>query len=501
MFPYKDRILQEIEEKRRSKEEELARKRQDAKTTVIAPQDADAGELEDAEEASAASLVGSEDISEGENNDNTNPMAALLASAKARATEYSSKVEAPSDSDSDAMDEDQPLHTKSKTAELSTGAFSHLFPTVLSQADVLLYVLDARDPQSTRSVAIERQIAAAASGTKRLVLILNKIDLVPPPVLKQWLLYLRRYHPTLPLHASNPAPNARTYDHKSLTRAATANALLRALKAYAATQNLKRALSVGVVGFPNVGKSSVINTLVSRLGRSSTAAPVGAEAGVTTALRTVKLDKKLTLIDSPGVIFPSAEEVSVPESNPSHEAARFAAKVQKANPQSSLILLNAVPPKYISDAIPAITLLLARLQQTPSSYEQMLEYYNLPPLAPSAEHKDDVTNDFLVQVARNRGRLGKGGIPNLSSAAKSVLADWWAGRIGGWVDPPQAPSHTNTLAKDMDTHMEDPEERGINPSSTVHGGRQGDEKTIVAEWAKPFVLEGLFGDETDDNGG
>ena len=63
------------------------------------------------------------------------------------------------------------------------------------------------------------------------------------------------------------------------------------------TQN-KQTISVGVVGFPNVGKSSLINSL-----KRSRAAATGNTPGVTKAMQEIQLDKNIILLDSPGVVL------------------------------------------------------------------------------------------------------------------------------------------------------------------------------------------------------
>ncbi|KAL9116926.1 MAG: hypothetical protein Q9187_006543 [Circinaria calcarea] len=261
LFPYKDRLLHEIEEKKRLKEEELTRKREEAKAARIGTVATSVNEENSNEMGSEGEedLVDDEDMGDDVPEDAENPMAALLASAKARAAEY----EELSDEEGPSMDEDDltgingatsfpSVSSHPRSLETSRRAFDKVFKTVLSSADILLYVLDARDPNGTRSRDIERQIIAADGGSKRLILILNKIDLVPPTVLKAWLIHLRRYFPTLPLRANNPAPNARIFDHKALTVKGTSETLLRALKTYASGKQLKRSITVGVIGYPNV---------------------------------------------------------------------------------------------------------------------------------------------------------------------------------------------------------------------------------------------------------
>ncbi|OAQ72857.1 GTP-binding protein [Pochonia chlamydosporia 170] len=482
LFPYKEKLLQEIEEKRMRKAAEAEKKREMAKAARTGTVQGKAEEeMEDAENA-VGDAGAMDDEFMDEDVDESNPMAALLASARAAAVQYDKDL-----ADSDGMDDDDEEDDDSDDAghgglnDMSVGqassrkTYDKVFKQVVEQADVVLYVLDARDPEGTRSREVERSIMAAASGGKRLILVLNKVDLIPPKVLRDWLVYLRRYFPTLPLRASGAAPNAHVFNHRDLTVQSTSATLFKALKSFAASRQLKRAVSVGVIGYPNVGKSSVINALLSRMsgkgGSSSKACPAGAEAGVTTSIRSVKIDSKLTLLDSPGVVFPSSSSI---------QSGGLVNLKNATEAHAHLILLNAVPPKQIDDPVPAVSLLIRRLSSSPDLMQKLTDVYDIPALLPN-RLDGDVTTDFLVQVARKRGRLGRGGVPNINAAAMAVVTDWRDGRIQGWVEPPAL---TGEVAATGNKKLKNAGEDEVMP----------DQKEIVTEWAAEFKLDGLWGD-------
>ncbi|RDA93078.1 hypothetical protein CP533_4073 [Ophiocordyceps camponoti-saundersi (nom. inval.)] len=482
-FPYKERLLEEMEQKRMMKAAEAQAKREQAKAakTGVETSTGDMGDEDDGRMPQEQTARDGDDdvMDEDEPLDESNPMAALLASARAAAAQYDQEL-----ADSDGMDEDGDDDDDNGGVSIGRASsgktYEKIYKQVVDQADVVLYVLDARDPEGTRSRDVERSVVAAASGGKRLILVLNKADLVPPRVLRDWLVYLRRYFPTLPLRASGAASSARTFNHGNLTVQNTASALFKALKSFAASRQLKRAVSVGVIGYPNVGKSSVINALLSRMsgngggGSSSTACPAGAEAGVTTSIRAVKLDSKLTLLDSPGVVFPS--------SSPTQSGGLVSLKTA-AEAHAHLVLLNAVPPKQIDDPILAVSLLIRRLSRSPDLLQSLTDVYDIPALMASRAD-GDVTTDFLVHVARKRGRLGRGGVPNLNAAAMAVVTDWRDGRIQGWVEPPS-----------LMAAVADGDEGAVAEAVAP------DHKEIVTEWAAEFKIEGLWGDEPESSNG
>lgn len=78
---------------------------------------------------------------------------------------------------------------------------------VVEAADVILEVLDARDPLGTRVPQMESSVIGHAG--KKLVLVLNKADLVPRENLQQWLNFLRQEHPTIVFKSSTQLQSTR----------------------------------------------------------------------------------------------------------------------------------------------------------------------------------------------------------------------------------------------------------------------------------------------------
>ncbi|VEU23011.1 DEKNAAC104140 [Brettanomyces naardenensis] len=437
-FPYKDRILQEIEAAKIRKEEELERKRSERirQREIMADQgeEIDEGEVE-----------------EGIKQDS---MAALMESAQRAATDFEGEDDGKMDEDDEEDEEFEVVdyeiedeeEGESGQSEKSRKQFDKVFKNVVDASDVVLYVLDARDPERTRSRRVEE--AVLSDPEKRLILILNKVDLVPETVLKQWIRHLQKSFPTVAVKASSGASNGKTFN-KKLTQAATAGQLLQSLKLYAEKSNLKRAITVGVIGFPNVGKSSVINSLTTRRGKAGKACPVGNEAGVTRTLREVKVDNKLKILDSPGIVFP--------EMKVSGQGRKYIAE---------LALLNAVPMKEVTDPELAVKLLIRRLAKDSEMADSFKQYYGLPEL-PTGK-LDEFVKQVLIHIARSHGRLGKNGIPNLISAAMVILSDWRDGKFHGWAVP---------------------EEKEEEMRKEIGGIEQ---KTLVSEWSKEFDLDGLL---------
>lgn len=251
---------------------------------------------------------------------------------------------------------------------------------VIDASDVLCEVLDSRDPFGTRCRYIESYISKNCPH-KHIVYILNKCDLVPTWVTASYIKSLSKDYPTIAFHASITNPFGKP-------------ALFSLLRQFDAFHRDKKNISVGFIGYPNVGKSSVINTLKKQ--KSCKTAPI---PGETKVWQYVSLTKRIYLIDCPGVVY---EEGS----------------------QNDRVLRSVVRAEKIEEPIEFVNGILERAD--PNVLKRIYKI---------GSWKD--TEDFVTQCARNYGKLIKGGEPDLKATAKILLMDWQRGKIPYFVEPPK----------------------------------------------------------------
>ncbi|KAF7894003.1 hypothetical protein EAF00_007517 [Botryotinia globosa] len=267
---------------------------------------------------------------------------------------------------------------------------------VIDSSDVVIHVLDARDPLGTRCRTVEKYIKDEAPH-KHLIFVLNKCDLVPTGVAAAWVRSLSKDYPTLAFHAS-------------ITNSFGKGSLIQLLRQFSSLHADRKQISVGFIGYPNTGKSSIINTL--RKKKVCTVAPI---PGETKVWQYITLMKRIYLIDCPGVVPPSTTDT------PQDILLRGVVRVENVEHPEQYIpaVLSKTKPQHIERTYAL------------KGYKNHIE--------------------FLELLARKGGRLLHGGEPDVDGVAKMVLNDFLRGKIPWFTPPPK---------------LEGPEETGVE-------GREG----------------------------
>lgn len=237
--------------------------------------------------------------------------------------------------------------------------FWRLVDKVIGEADVVLLVLDARMVEETKNDEI---IAKVKRAGKQLIYVLNKCDLIDQKTAE---LYKKKLKPCV---------------------------FVSAIKYYGTTMLRKKILEVsrgkecvvGIVGYPNTGKSSIINALK---GKSS--APTSSMSGFTKAIQKVRVDTKITILDTPGVLAQSDDKTS------------------------EILTLTASRTQTKDPELAALLLIKNNLARVKDSY--------------GVDGEDE--EELLENIALKLNRKISGGKPDTYTVAKILLKDWQDGKI------------------------------------------------------------------------
>ena len=274
---------------------------------------------------------------------------------------------------------------------------------VIDASDVIVEVIDARDPMGTRSKHVESHIKNNCPH-KFLVLVLNKCDLIPKWALAKWVRILSKEHPTIAFRASVEKPFGK-------------NSLFQVLRQLDTMHKDKKNISVGFIGYPNVGKSSVINTLKKRA--CCKVAPI---PGETKVWQYVTLTRRIYLIDSPGVVY---EEGSTPE---------------------EIVLKGVVRAEKLDNPEQYIGYLLQRVNKS-----VITSVYDI--------NDWEDSEDFLNKLAQKSGKLKKGGEANLNQVASMVITDFQRSKINWYIPPPEDADEMNNKKEEKKKESESNDEK------------------------------------------
>ena len=254
----------------------------------------------------------------------------------------------------------------------------------LKQVDLVAEIIDARIPISSRNPDIDELV-----GEKPRLIVLNRADQADPAMNKAWSDWFRQKG------WSVLETNARDGKGVGQFSAAIKTALKEKLEQWKAKGLVGRPVRAMVVGIPNVGKSTFINSFAGRA-----CAKTGNKPGVTKGAQWIRLNKQVELLDTPGILWPKFDDPQV---------------------GVRLAMLGSVNDEILNLEELASELAVFVQQHFPGALKE--------------RYKSDFPADvpswmILGKIAEARGCLSKGGEPDLNKAASFLLDDFRAGRLG-----------------------------------------------------------------------
>lgn len=247
----------------------------------------------------------------------------------------------------------------------------------LPEMDLLIEVIDARIPGSSENPMID-----AIRKDKPTIKIFNKSDLADPVLTEKWQAYYERDKGIKTLCVTRDQPE-KIKQISTLCR-----------KMISISDARVREIQAMIVGIPNVGKSTIINTLTGRM-----IAKTGNEAAVTRYQQRIKLNDNIVLFDTPGLLWGNI--------NNEHSGYRLA-------------ITGAIKDTAFDSDDAAFYLAELLIKNYP---ELIIERYELES-APTTEL------EFIETIGRQRGCLRSGGQIELDKACKILINEYRLGMLG-----------------------------------------------------------------------
>lgn len=248
--------------------------------------------------------------------------------------------------------------------------------------DLIIELVDARIPLSSRNPDIDR----LGAGKSRIVL-LNKSDLADPEYNRQWAAYFQE-------HGAHVLEiNAKTGAGVMAINGLVQEACREKLERDRKRGIVNRPVRAMVAGIPNVGKSTFINSFAGKA-----CAKTGNKPGVTKGKQWIRLNKRLELLDTPGILWPKFEDA---------EAGMRLAFIGSMNDEV------IIPEELACDLLTVIRPL----------YPEAIK-------ARYAVEWGEIPAETLEAIARSRGCLARGETLDMKKAAGILLDDFRGGRLG-----------------------------------------------------------------------
>ena len=262
--------------------------------------------------------------------------------------------------------------------------------------DIVIELLDARIPISSQNPDI-----AEITKNKKKIIVLNKCDLADEKQNKKWIEYFNRKNMPAVLTDSNSGKGIDECVRK------IEKIMEEYLKEQAEKGRIGRKIKAMVLGIPNVGKSSFINRISKK-----TSAGVGNKPGVTKQKQWIRINEKIELLDTPGVLWPKfeSEEVAL------HLA--FTGTIKEEILQRTEIAYQLV--KFLVENYP---------KQLCERYKLTEEYINEQLENEERPENENIYEIFLA-IGRKRGCIISGGNIDEEKTARILLDEFKNGKIG-----------------------------------------------------------------------